>query len=130
MTTPFWCLLIALLIPIVLALVGSYFRFSQLGTLDNKHPRLQAAKLEGTGSRAYAAQQNAWEAFAMFTAAVVVAHLADADPGRSATAAEVFIGARVLHPIFYLANIDSVRTVTFFASLGSCIWLFVLAAQA
>jgi uncharacterized MAPEG superfamily protein len=130
MTTPFWCLLIAILLPIVLSMTGGYFRLREFGSMDNKHPRLQAAKLEGIGSRAYAAQQNAWEALAMFTAAVAVAHMAGADPGRSATAALIFVGARVLHPIFYLANIDAVRSLTFFVSLGSCIWLFVLAAQA
>ena len=130
MTTPFWCLLIALLIPIALAMTGGYFRIRQFGAIDNKNPRLQATKLEGAGARAYAAQQNAWEAFAMFTAAVAVAHMAGADPGRSATAAQLFIGARVLHAILYIANIDWARSLIFFVAFGSCIWLFVLAAQA
>ncbi len=130
MTTPFWCLLIALLIPIALAGMGGFFRMRQFGTLDNKHPRQQAAQLEGAGARCMAAQQNAWEALAMFTAAVTVAHLAGADPGRSATAAQLFIGARVLHAVFYLANIDWARTLIFFVGLGSCIWLFVLASRA
>ena len=130
MTTPFWCLLIALLIPIALAGMGGFFRMRQFGTLDNKHPRQQAAQLEGAGARCMAAQQNAWEALAIFTAAVMVAHLAGADPGRSATAAQLFIGARVLHAVFYLANIDWARTLIFFVGLGSCIWLFVLASRA
>ena len=47
MTTPFWCLLIALLLPILLALVGGYFRMREFGTIDNKHPRLQAAARQG-----------------------------------------------------------------------------------
>jgi len=130
MTTPFWCLLIAMLLPIVLSMTGGYFRMREFGTLDNKHPRLQAAKLEGTGARVYAAQQNAWEAFAMFTAAVAVAHMAGADPARSATAALLFIAARVGHAVFYIANVDWARSLIFFVAIGSCIWLFVLAAQA
>ena len=130
MTTPFWCLLIALLLPIVLALAGGYFRVREFGVMDNKHPRQQAAKLEGPGARVYAAQANAWEALGMFTAAVAVAHMAGADPGRSATAALLFIGARILHPIVYVANVDWARSLTFFVAIGSCIWLFVLAAQA
>ena len=55
MTTPFWCLAAACLIPYVLAGVGGYFRLQQFGSTDNKNPRLQTAKLEGTGARAAAA---------------------------------------------------------------------------
>ncbi len=130
MTTPFWCLLVALLLPIALAMAGGYFRMRQFGSMDNKHPRQQAAQLEGAGARAYAAQGNAWEALAMFTAAVAVAHMAGADPGSSATAALLFVAARIAHPILYIANIDWARSLSFFVALGSCIWLFVLAAQA
>ena len=130
MTTPFWCLLVALLLPIALAMAGGYFRMRQLGSMDNKHPRQQATQLEGAGARAYAAQGNAWEALAMFTAAVAVAHMAGADPGSSATAALLFVAARIAHPILYIANIDWARSLSFFVALGSCIWLFVLAAQA
>jgi uncharacterized MAPEG superfamily protein len=130
MTTPFWCLLIAVILPYVLSAAGGYFRMSQLGSLDNKHPRAQYAALQGTGARAWAAQQNAWEALPVFASAVLVAHLAGADPGRSATAALLFVAARVLHPIFYLANLDILRSLIFFVGFGSCLWLFVLAAQA
>ena len=72
MTTPLWCLVIVAILPFVLSFSGGYFRMRQLGSIDNKHPRLQAAKLEGVGARAYAAQANAWEALAYFMAAVVV----------------------------------------------------------
>ncbi|MBW2233407.1 MAG: MAPEG family protein, partial [Deltaproteobacteria bacterium] len=91
MTTPFWCVLILLLIPYILASLGGAFRVRQLGTLDNKHPRQQAAELEGMGARAYAAQQNAWEALPGFGLAVVIAHIAGADPAASATTAVVFV---------------------------------------
>lgn len=130
MTTPFWCLLIAVLIPYVLAAAGGYFRMSQLGRVDNKHPRAQYAALEGTGARAWAAQQNAWEALPVFSVAVLVAHLAGADPGSSATAAVLFVIARILHPVFYMANQDLLRSTSFAVGFGACLWLFVLAAGA
>jgi uncharacterized MAPEG superfamily protein len=130
MTTPFWCLLAAVLIPYVLAMTGGYFRMKQFGSVDNKHPRAQAAALEGAGARACAAQQNAWEALPVFAAAVFVAHLAGADPQSSATAAVVFVVARVLHPVAYIANVDVARSLLFLVGLGSCIWLFALAARA
>lgn len=130
MTTPFWCLLIAILLPYVLSTTGGYFRVRQFGSLDNKNPRAQQAALEGAGARVQAAQQNAWEALPVFTAAVLVAHLAGADPHRSAVAAVIFVIARVLHPIFYVTNVDALRSLSFLVGIASCVWLFVLAAQA
>ncbi len=130
MTTPFWCLLVTCLIPFFIAPIGGYFRGKQFGTMDNKNPRIQAAGLTGAGARAQAAQANAWEALPVFTAAVLVAHIANADAGSSATAALVFVAARVGHAGFYLADIDKARSGIFLVGLGCCIWLFVLAARA
>jgi uncharacterized MAPEG superfamily protein len=130
MTTPFWCLLVALLLPYVLAGVGGYYRGRQFGSVDNHNPREQTAKLEGAGARAAAAQKNAWEALAAFTAAVLVAHLAGADPGQSSTAAVVFVAARVLHPIFYIRDLPPLRSLSFLVGVVCCLWLFGLAARA
>lgn len=130
MTTPFWCLLIVILLPYVLSTTGGYFRVKQFGTLDNKNPRAQQAALEGVGARVQAAQQNAWEALPVFTAAVLVAHLAGADPHLSAIAAVVFVIARIAHPIFYATNVDALRSLSFLVGIGCCVWLFVLAVHA
>lgn len=130
MTVPFWCLLIMVFIPYVLSGAGGYFKTKQFGSVDIQTPRLQAAKLEGIGHRAQAAQENAWEALAVFTAAVMMAHFAGADASASANAAMLFIGARIAHPIIYLADIGPLRTIAFVVGLGGCIWLFVLAANA
>lgn len=130
MTVPLWCLFFAFLLPYVCAGVGAYYRVKLPGGADNKNPRQQVAQLEGTGARAYAAQSNAWEALAVYTAAVVINHFAKGDPGSSATAAMLFLGARVLHPVFYIANIDALRSLSWLVGLGSCIWLVVLGIQA
>ena len=131
MTVPFWCLLVAVVIPYVLAVFGATQRQAQLGQADNKNYRVtQVPKLVGAGSRAYAAQANAWEALAVFTAAVTVAHLSGADQRLSAIAALVFVGARVLHAVFYLADLDKLRSTSVAVGTGCCVWLFVLAAQA
>jgi len=128
MSIPFWSLLVAALMPIVLAWVGGYFRQKQLGVVDNKQPRAQYVLLKGAGARAVAAQQNAWEALAIFTVAVFVAHLAGADAATSALAAEIFIVARVFHAVFYIADKDALRSLAFIVGLGCSIWLFVMAA--
>lgn len=130
MTTPFWCLLFASLMPYVLAGAGGYLRVKQLGSLDANHPRVQAYELRGIAARAQAAQQNAWEALAVFGAAVVVAHLAGADPGWSATAALVFVVARILHAVFYIADQAPLRTLVFLVGWACSLTLFGLAISA
>ena len=126
MTTPFWCLLIAIFIPNVLAPTASYFKKQQLGSVDLKEPRHQASQLTGAGARAVAAQENAWESVAVFTAAVLVNHLkGDADAALSATLAQVYIVARVVHPVAYVANIAPLRSLAFLAGFVCCIWLFL-----
>lgn len=130
MTTPFWCLLIVILMPYVMAGMGGYFKTRQFGSVDNNNPRQQSAALEGAGARAVAAQQNSWEALPVFAAAVIVAHLAGADPGLSAVAAGIFVAARVVYLVFYLSDIATARSLSFLVGFASCIWLFVLAARA
>ena len=130
MTTPFWCLSILLLLPYVLAGLGGYYKIRQLGALDNYHPRSQAADIEGIGARVWAAQQNGWEAVAVFAPAVLVAHVAGADPDASAWAALVVTGARLLYTMCYLADLATLRSVIFAVGLGGCVWLFALAARA
>ena len=131
MTTPLWCLVIITFLPIPLAVFGAVQRQKQFGVADNSNYRSsQVPKLEGLGARAYAAQANAWEAVAMFTVAVVVAHLAGAEPQKSSLAAMVFVGARVLHAAFYLADLDKLRSAIFGVGTLSCVYLIVLAAQA
>ena len=130
MTTPFWCLIIVAMIPYVLAGLAGYFKIKQFGKLDNRHPRIQAADLKGPGARTMGAQMNAWEALALFAAAVFMAHLAGADPRLSALASAIFVVARVIHGAVYIANIPTLRSGVFTVGLGCCIWLFALAAAA
>lgn len=130
MTTPLWCLVILAFIPYPLAFVGSYFKTRQFGKLDNKHPREQAAKLEGVGARAVAAQANAWEALAVFTAVIAVLHLANPEAARGGTAANLslgFLATRVVHPIAYLANIDLLRSVVFIVGIACAVGLVWIA---
>ncbi len=127
MTTPLWCLVIATFLPFVWAFSGHAFRQRQFGNIDNNHPRLQQAQLTGVGARALAAQQNAWEALAMFTPAVLIAHLHGATSGHAAIAAMLFIAARVAHGSLYLAGLSSLRSLSWMVGAGAVIWLFALA---
>lgn len=127
MPTILMTLFAAAVFPLVLAGVGSYFRMRQFGTIDNRQPRLQCAKLEGAGARAFAAQQNAWEALAVYTLTVFIAFASGVDLHALTTPALVFIAARVLHPVFYIADLDKLRSLAFGVGFFSCVYVFYIA---
>jgi len=130
LTTVLACLLVTVLIPYVLSGIGGYHKGRQLGKIDNNNPRLQAAQLTGAGARAVAAQQNAWEALAVFTASLAAALFAGVEPGRVALPALIFVAARIAHAACYLADLATARSSVFFVGLLACLWIFVLAIGA
>jgi uncharacterized MAPEG superfamily protein len=122
--TIFACLFIGVLIPSVLAVFGTFSRMRQFGAIDNKDPRGQSAKLEGVGARAVAAQQNAWEALAVFIAGVVAFSVQGGDPEAASTWALVWVVARIGHALCYLANLDVLRSLIYFVGLVAALALF------
>ncbi|PIT38124.1 MAPEG family protein [Snodgrassella alvi] len=72
MTLAYWCVFIAMLLPWIAA---SYAKKSGGFSADDNHqPREFLARAEGKAARANAAQQNGYEIFAPFAAAVIIAH--------------------------------------------------------
>lgn len=128
MTIPFWCLFIVVLLPYVYSTLSGYYRQKQLGSMDNKYPRLQKVQLTGIGARAVGAEQNAFEALPVFASAVLVSHIAGADAARAAMWCEIFVAARIVHGICYLANIDAVRSLSFLVGMVCVVALFVISA--
>ena len=103
MNIPFLCVALAFLLLYLTKIPLAVAMGRSRGGYDNRHPRDQQAALEGWGRRALAAHQNAFEAFAPFAAAVLVAHAAGADPVWSARLALLFIAARIVYTCLYLA---------------------------
>jgi uncharacterized MAPEG superfamily protein len=131
MTIPFWCLFAAVLLPYVWFSFAAPFRASQFGkALDLRTPRLQDSALTGRAARAQGAHQNSLEALAYFGPAVLVAHLTHADVAWSARLSVLFIVARVVHGIVYMADKPPLRTAFFAIGLLASLALFVLAACA
>jgi uncharacterized MAPEG superfamily protein len=124
MTLVLVCLLIAILMPYVLSGIGGYHKTRQFGKVDNHDPRAQSARLTGAGARAVAAQQNAWEALAVFTASLAAAFFAGVEPGSLAAPALVFVAARVAHATCYLADLASARSGSFLVATLACLWIF------
>jgi uncharacterized MAPEG superfamily protein len=61
---------------------------------------------------------------------VIVAHLAGASPGASATWSIVYVIARLLHGVCYVSDLDKLRSTLFGVGQICGFALFVLAASA
>jgi uncharacterized MAPEG superfamily protein len=120
MTTAFWCVLIAGLLPYVAtvtAKAGARF--------DNNNPRDWLAKQEGFRRRANAAQANSFEAFPLFAAAVIVAHVLHGPQARVDMLAMVSIGARVAYMGCYLADWAVLRSLSWLVGIVCAVLIFV-----
>ena len=126
MTTAYWCILAAALLPYLWTMVAK----TSGQRYDNRDPRSWLARQDNPRVvRANAAQLNAFEAFAPFAASVLMAQFAGVDPARITLLALVFVGLRVLHGVFYLAGIAALRSLVWAGGFGCVIALIVQAAQ-
>jgi uncharacterized MAPEG superfamily protein len=121
MTTAFWCVFIAGLLPYIASLAA------KVGAADfnNEAPREWLAKQGGYRARANAAQQNSFEAFALFAAAVIVAHIVRGPQAQVDTLAMVFIAARVLYLIMYLRVWGTLRSLVWAVGMVCTVWIFL-----
>lgn len=93
---------------------------------DNSHPRLQQAKLTGLAARAQGAHQNAFEAFILFAAGVFACKLGGVDADEVALLCMAFIAVRTVYLVFYLKNLATPRSATWFLGfLISVVLLFL-----
>lgn len=124
MTLALWTLLVAVLFPIVCAGI------SKAGPVryDNRNPRAWVAQLGGYRARAHAAQQNSWEALAVYVAALVAAVVAGVPDGTVATVAGIFLAARIAYLAAYLADLATLRSLVWIAGFVACVWLIVVSA--
>lgn len=124
MTTALWCLLIAGLLPIVCAGISKW----GASDFDNANPRDWLARQAGHRKRAHAAQANSWEAFALFSTAVLVALHQKADPEQLDRLAVFFIVSRVLYIAFYLVDRSTLRSLAWLAGLITTFTIFASGA--
>lgn len=128
MTVAFWCVLIAIILPIVCAGIAKY----SSGKFNGKHnhnPRNFLNNLEGLPARANAAQLNSFEILPGFAAAVIIAHIAgNAQLVTIDVVAVLFITSRLLYIIFYLADWAALRSLAWLVGLALIVGLFVASA--
>ena len=120
MTTAYWCVLIAGLMPYAATLTAKG------GTrFDNHNPRAWLAAQTGWRARAHSAQLNSFEAFPLFAAAVIVAHELNAPQARVNALALVFVAARGSYLGAYLADLAMLRSIVWFVGIGAAVAIFV-----
>lgn len=124
MKTAIIVLLCLCAMPYIFAVISHYYRKQQLGEVDNQYPRAQYAHLQGPGARAVAAQQNSWEALAIYSAALLAVVASGLDIKYLAEAAIIVLIGRLLHGVFYLTNLDKLRTLAFVIAVTPCFYLF------
>lgn len=125
MAIAYWCILIAAVLPYLWVTVAK----AGGERYNNRDPRGWLARQDNPRSqRANAAQLNAYEAFAPFAAAVLMAQLAGVDVPRITWLAIAFVLLRVLHGVFYLANMHVLRSLVWFGGFACVIALLVQAA--
>jgi uncharacterized MAPEG superfamily protein len=121
------CVLIAAVLPYI------WVGIAKAGArgYDNRDPRgWMARQSEPRRVRAYAAQLNAFEAFPIFAAGVALASIAQVEEQRIALLAVVFIVARVLHGVFYLADRATLRSLAWLVAIACSLALLANAAMA
>jgi uncharacterized MAPEG superfamily protein len=122
MTFAYWCVVFAVFLPIIWVGVA---KVNGSG-YDNTKPRVWLADLDGIGQRANWAQQNAYEAFPPFAAAVIIAHLTNSPQLIVDLLAGTFLLLRVAHGIFYILDKSTLRSFTWLAGFGCTVALFLV----
>jgi len=124
MTTAFWCVLVAGFLPYLATLTA------KIGgqRFDNRNPRDWLDAQAGFRKRANAAQHNSFEAFPLFAAAVIIAHIAGAPQARIDLLAVMFVVARLCYVGCYVADLATLRSLAWFVGIGSAVAIFLAAA--
>jgi len=128
MTTAFWCVLAAALLPYAFTALAKLTRAET--RYDNHAPRDWLENLRGWRKRAHWAQLNAFEAFPAFAAAVIIAHLVGAPQARVDDLAVAFVALRVTFGALYVLDRPRLRSVVWGLGFACMIGIFVIAARA
>jgi uncharacterized MAPEG superfamily protein len=119
MTIALWCVLIAGLMPIVVAGLSK-----ARGNYDNADPRRSMLMTEGMQRRLYDAHNNCFEAFPLFAAGVIMAEIYET-PGATIDALAVaFVVLRILYIAAYATDRANARSLLWTGALVCTIAIF------
>lgn len=122
MTTAYWCVIAAILMPVMIAGLAKFT--SGFKPKDNHNPREYLNKLTGWQQRANWAQQNTFESIPGFLAAVIIAHQMGGNQASIDMLAVSYIVIRIIYAALYIADIALLRTLAWVAGVACTIALF------
>ena len=129
MTTAYWCVLAAALLPYAFTGLAK-FGEGTAARYDNRAPRDWLDRQTGWRKRAHWAQLNSFEAFPPFAAAVIIAHLAGAAQTKVDDLAIAFVALRAAYGALYVLDHPRLRSLVWGLALTCVILLFITAARA
>ena len=122
MTYAYWYVVAAIFLPYIFTVLAK----AAHPEFSNRTPRDYLESLEGWRKRSHWVQLNSFEIFGPFAASVIIAHQLNAPQQLLDLWALLFVIARVLYGFFYVFDKSSLRSLSFFASLGCIIAIFVI----
>lgn len=121
MSIAHWIMLVAFVMPYVIVASAK----ARKG-FDNRDPR-DLSLYEGWRKRAYAAHNNAIEAFPFYAAAVLLAGYRGADGTFVDIAAVIWLGARLVHWWAYVTDKPNARGLIWFVGTFAVLAIFLAA---
>jgi uncharacterized MAPEG superfamily protein len=119
MTTDLWCLVAIALWTIPLGYVPLFGRLAAAGMRYGFSNRAETPAVAAWVLRGDRALRNHLENLPVFATLVLVGHLTGRHGPATATAAMVFVAARIAHSLSYVAGIVVLRTLVFWVSLAA-----------
>ena len=128
-TVAYWCVFIAVLLPIVCAGLAKYGMFGKPrreGGFDNHEPRNWLGRQKDWRARANAAQHNSFEALPFFIGAVIIAHQLGAYQVKLDILAFFFVVLRMVYIMMYVAGLPTIRSAVWFLAFLVNVWILFI----
>ena len=121
MTTELWILVAATVLCLALPLVYMPLYARQAGPAAISGNREDAPAATGAAGRGSRAHRNLLENLLPFAIAILAAHAIGISDTLTLAGAWLFLAARVVHALAYIAGITGVRTLAYVAGLAGTI---------
>ena len=118
-------LLWAVVLTLVQAVVAVHGALMQVGLAKLAGNRDGMPEIAGWGGRAARAHRNMLENLVLFAALVLVAVLADKTNATTLLGAQIFLYARIVYALVYIAGLTWVRTAVWTVSVIGLAMIFV-----
>jgi uncharacterized MAPEG superfamily protein len=122
MSWPLWCIFIAGLLPYLGTAIAKW----GFQSYDNNNPRVWLANQIGFRARANASQNNSFESFPFFAAAVLVATIQGANSNQMDIFCSIYIASRLAYIVSYAADWATLRSLFWLLGVISIVALFVI----